>query len=665
MTPERFRQIRSLFDAALEREPAARASFLDEACHGDAWLRAEVDRLLEAHQKEAPLLDNAVARGEIAAAEPARREVRHIDRYEILRELGRGGMGVVYLARRTDGAYPRQIALKVLRPDYAGPDVVNRFRQEQRILASLDHPNVARLLDGGKTPDGLPYYVMEYVEGVPIHEYCDRHRLDVKARLALFRQVCAAVDSAHRKGVIHRDLKPSNILVKEDGTVKLLDFGIAKLVQPDPGATTLLLSVAGARPMTPEYASPEQIQDAPITPASDVYSLGVVLYELLTGRPPYRLKNRLFHELLRVVCDEEPAMPSEAVEAGPEPATADGIARSRQTTAGDLRRQLAGDLDSIVLKALRKEPWQRYRSAAEFSEDLGRHLDSVPVDARSSKLYRVGRLLHRRRGWLAAGAIVIAALASGGIRFTWPAFWTAIAVAGVSPIWWIGADAALSRRIAQSEAWRWIPAVGIVAGIAIFGLWWGKSPWQGIIRAITSWLWINCLFLGLYWWRWVWRSRWAGSRILDASVPARQRYIFVVMGMAAFGGMVESFLHPRAGAIPLQWAFSSIPNVVMFGFLSVLEGRLELCQRGIIRGFGFHKWRDIESYAWRTFNTPGDPFDIDQNGQPRHPRTFYRLILNVHRVLPFLPSKVRIWVTADQQPAVDAALSRYLSDWPG
>ncbi|MFL6452224.1 MAG: serine/threonine-protein kinase [Bryobacteraceae bacterium] len=289
MTQERYRQVKDLFEAALAHAPETRQVFLAEACAGDASLGEEVKELLASHALNGAAIDHPAVTLTFGVDSP-KFEGRRIGPYDLIRELGSGGMGSVYLARRTDGVYLQPVAIKLLRSCNLSAHFVNRFEQERRILASLDHPNIARLLDGGTTEDGLPYCVMELVDGLPMNQYCDLHRLDVRSRLALFNNLCGAVDYAHRAGIVHRDIKPSNILVTAEGTVKLLDFGIAKLLGPDPTKTTVLTD-SSLSAMTPEYASPEQVRGDPATRATDVYSLGVVLYELLTGNRPYRLRN--------------------------------------------------------------------------------------------------------------------------------------------------------------------------------------------------------------------------------------------------------------------------------------------------------------------------------------------------------------------------------------
>jgi len=323
-----------------------------------------------------------------AAAE--RPEVR-IGPYRVLKELGRGGMGRVYLATRADEQYQKGVAIKVIGADVDRDEVVSRFRRERQILASLDHPNISRFLDGGATPDGRPYFVMEYVDGRAIDQYCDRERLSIPERLKLFRQLCSAVEYAHRNLIVHRDIKPGNILVSTEGVPKLLDFGIAKLVNPrfsgNAGTMTGLV-------MTPEYASPEQVRGEPVTTTSDVYSLGVLLYLLLTGHPPYRFKSRQTVDVLRAVCDDEPEKPSTAVGrtqhagGGPKP---EDVSLAREENPQQLRRRLSGDLDTMLLKALRKEPSRRYPSVEAFSEDIRRYLEGLPIRARKATFsYRTG-----------------------------------------------------------------------------------------------------------------------------------------------------------------------------------------------------------------------------------------------------------------------------------
>ncbi len=344
--------------------------------------------------------------------------------YQVIREIGRGGMGTVYLAARADDQYKKRVALKILRADINAQEVLSRFRHERQILASFDHPNIAGLLDGGSTPNGEPYFVMDYVEGTPIDQYCDSHSLTVAERITLFRQVCSAVQYVHQNLIVHRDLKPSNILVTPEGVPKLLDFGIAKILKPEMMATMVNATRAEDRVMTPAYASPEQVRGEPITTASDIYSLGVVLFEIFTGRRPYRVKSNTAHELARVICDEEPDKPSTAITktdrgVAQTSARVEELSRKRSTEPDRLERRLKGDLDNILLKAMRKEPQRRYASVEQFSEDLHRHLANLPVSAHEDSFrYRTEKFVRRNIITVTAGAIAVLSLLAGLIVTT-------------------------------------------------------------------------------------------------------------------------------------------------------------------------------------------------------------------------------------------------------
>jgi non-specific serine/threonine protein kinase/serine/threonine-protein kinase len=367
-----------------------------------------------------------LAAGDAVAPDPER-----VGAYRIVRELGQGGMGTVYLAVRDDDVFRKRVALKVLKRGMDTDGVVRRFRTERQILAGLDHPNIARLLDGGTTADGLPYLVMEYVEGTPLAEYAETRELDTTARLQLFLQLCAAIQYAHQSLVIHRDIKPANVLVTSDGVPKLLDFGIAKLLNADMLGQTLAMPTApGLQLMTPEYASPEQVRGDQVTTATDVYSLGILLYELLTGRRPYHITSRAIPEIVRVVCESEPLRPSIAVtrQATPPDAAATGAAAHdtasppRTRDSQRLRRRLEGDLDNIVMKAISKEPGRRYASVDQFAEDVRRHLAGLPVLARHDTLgYRAAKFVRRHRGPVAAAVAVLVALVAGIIGIAWQA----------------------------------------------------------------------------------------------------------------------------------------------------------------------------------------------------------------------------------------------------
>lgn len=408
MTEDNWQRVHAVLQDALERSPSERAAYLDEACQGDPGLRSEVESLL----------DSAVARGRFDRLAEGfgvmddETVPDHVGPYRIRREVGRGGMGVVYLGERGDDHLGRPVALKVFHRGDRHADLTERFLAEREILSRLDHPNIARLFSGGVTDDGRPYFAMEYVEGRPITDHCDVHRLDIDSRLRLFVDVGAAVQHAHRHLVVHRDIKPSNILVTEDGHVKLLDFGIAKLLDDSALLGDVPLTRSAVRLMTPEYASPEQVRGEAITTATDVYQLGVLLYELLTGRRPYRLPKRLVHVVEQAICEQPPERPSAVLtrDAGPDGGVSGAAwdaSRARGTTAERLRRRLAGDLDTIVLMAMRKEPERRYGSVAALVDDLKRHLDGLPVGARPDTLgYRAAKFVRRHRIGVSTAAAV-------------------------------------------------------------------------------------------------------------------------------------------------------------------------------------------------------------------------------------------------------------------
>jgi serine/threonine-protein kinase len=409
---ERWARVKELFEAAADLAPNERATLLNNECDGDTALRREVESLLESDSQadgfiEQPVLD--LPRDLFPEAPEESLVGRQFGAYQIIREIGRGGLGAVYLAARADDEYRKEVALKLIRRGLDTEDILRRFRNERQILAQLDHPNIARLIDGGTTGDGLPYFVMEYVNGEPIGAYCDAHSLSTTERLNLFRKMCAAVTYAHQNLVIHRDLKPSNILVAADGEPKLLDFGIAKLLGPEEEA--LAPTMAGQRVMTPEYASPEQVKGERITTVSDVYSLGVLLYELLTGRRPYRLKTRTPDEISRAITSQEPERPSTA------------LAKLHHPPSSILHpRSLRGDLDNIVLKAMRKEPARRYSSVGQFSEDIRRHLEGLPVVARKDTVqYRTEKFVQRHKVGVAAAALIGLTLIGGVIATVWQA----------------------------------------------------------------------------------------------------------------------------------------------------------------------------------------------------------------------------------------------------
>ena len=407
MTPERWQQVKDALQDALAQPATERAAFLARTGREDADLALEVDSLLAAHDEAGAFIATpALARVDATLLLDELQGAlgwsgRRVGPYLLVREIGHGGMGAVYLGIRADDEYQKQVAIKVVRSSFDPAFIAQRFRHERQILADLDHPNVARLIDGGSTEDGSPYFVMEYVDGLPIDRYCDANRLSVDDRLTLFRHVCTAVHYAHQHLVVHRDLKASNILVTSDGAPKLLDFGIAKLLDADshvPEDRTL----TAMRVMTLESASPEQVRGETVTTATDVYALGVLLHRLLTGRGPYEAATPSSHDLARAICEEDPQRPSDAA-----------------TEAGAARR-LRGDLDTIVLKALQKDPARRYGTVEQFAEDIARHLDGLPVLARpDTARYRTTKFIGRHKAGVAAAALVAVSIVGGVMATAW------------------------------------------------------------------------------------------------------------------------------------------------------------------------------------------------------------------------------------------------------
>jgi eukaryotic-like serine/threonine-protein kinase len=392
-----WNRVEALFTDALDLGAAERAGLLDEQGGDDDAVRAEVQSLLDAYARATAFMPPATA-----SAEPDRLPARLHEgdtagAFRLVRRIASGGMGTVYLAERMEGGFTQSVAVKVIAAAVAHEDAARRFRIERQILASLRHPYIVSLVDGGVTPRGEAYLVMELVEGVPITTYCREHGLDVRARLTLFRHVCDAVQYAHARSVIHRDLKPANILVTSDGVPKVLDFGVAKLVS-DPGADGTDRTELGMGPLTPGYASPEQLRGLPITTASDIYALGIVLYELLAGVRPYETAGKPLDEVLKIVVESDTVRPSLA--------TPD----AHDSPPYDRRRVLKGDLDAIVLKALRKDPVERYASADAVSRDIGLWLDGQPVDAQVPSLGYVARKFVARHRLVFASASLSAVL---------------------------------------------------------------------------------------------------------------------------------------------------------------------------------------------------------------------------------------------------------------
>ncbi|HEY6340679.1 MAG TPA: protein kinase [Bryobacteraceae bacterium] len=655
MTPQRFRQIRNVFDALMEREPATRTVFLEEACQGDEELRGEVQRLIAAHEQAPGWLDEPVGEGLSETQEqspggegtdvPALRrlEGRRIGPYEILRELGAGGMGTVYLAARADGVFRKFVAIKIVQSEAASPEALRRFQKEREILASLDHPNIARILDGGSTEEGLPYLVMEYVEGKRIDAYCDEYRLSVNERLRLLGAVFSAIRYAHEKRVVHRDLKPGNILVTAEGTVKLLDFGIAKLL-PGP-EDTISLTRTNLLAMTPEYASPEQIRGEAVTPLSDVYSMGVLAYELLTGRRPYRLKSRIFHEIARVICEEPPTRPSAAVtrpaseaEGGNGPYVSSW---SRGVSPEGLRRELTGDVDGILLKALEKDPLRRYASVAEFSEDVRRHVEGESVRASGKiDLHAWGRFL-QRYFWLLLGiAALILAWATGVIVIPsispFKLTELLIVIVTFAIVTWRACRSSGERirRILASRL-RFLAAFLLVL-VALSLLPPAPSPLNVALTFTAVPLWFSLI-------RWPLRAKQLGPLLLDAS---RWRPWFVgLMGLSvALALRATISFWQESGFVTAPQVLGPLISTTIF-FYSLLSGRVEIREKGLAFGGMLLPWSKIRSYAWEP--NPGE---------------FEMLRLRTSGLWSWFPA--RIQVKKEFRSQFDDALTRQLMEWP-
>jgi serine/threonine protein kinase/tetratricopeptide (TPR) repeat protein len=428
------KQALDLVDSVLELPAEERSSYLDQTgC--DASVRHFVEGLVLSYERSSGLLDQPALIAHAHLLDPSRLEPwlgRHIGAYRLLEELGEGGMGTVYRAARADDQYRKEVALKILKSAFGSSSAAGRFKTERQILANLEHPNVARLLDGGNTEEGLPFFVMELIAGRPIDEYCDAHHLPVRERLTLFAIVCGAVQYAHKNQVIHRDLKPGNVMVTSEGVPKLLDFGIAKILDTVAFPAPVDLTRQTMRMLTPEYASPEQVRGEPVNASTDVYSLGAMLYLLLTGHRPYQIRNLSPQGIAQAICDTQPPLPSIAVRSSETVAGFDGrdttitpaaVSSTRDAKALKLSRMLAGDLDTIMLKALSKEPQRRYASVAEFAADIQRHLDGVPVFARRDSIaYRAGKFVRRNAALVSATLfmLAVAALSVGWVALHKP-----------------------------------------------------------------------------------------------------------------------------------------------------------------------------------------------------------------------------------------------------
>lgn len=417
MNPERWQQIKLIYNAALDRNETSRAEFLQDVCAGDDELAYEVDSLLAAAARASGFIEEPAAENQFFTDGADSLIGKDIGHYRLVAEIGRGGMGVVYHAERSDGEFEQKVALKLVRGGLDQGEMQRRFLHERQILASLEHPNIARLIDGGTTPKGQPFLAMEYVDGRQLIEFCNNIGLTINERLTLFRDICNAVAHAHRNLIVHRDLKPSNILVTDDRVPKLLDFGIAKLLEPrrDQKQTE-----TGLRPFTPDYASPEQLLGKPITTSADIYSLGLVLFELLSGCKPFDVKGGSVEEKIATVANTEPDAMVTALKRHTDDNLLDKISRERSVSPESLKNSLSGDLETIVQKALRKEPANRYLSAEELGDDIRRFSVHLPIHARPATFrYRSAKFIRRNSFAAAAGALVLVTLIAGVIATLW------------------------------------------------------------------------------------------------------------------------------------------------------------------------------------------------------------------------------------------------------
>ena len=451
MHSDKWHRVRELFESVCDLDPKERRARLNEACDGDAELRAEIESLIHAHDNTPSFFEDpgvGSAAELFPAGDTASRVHEQVGAYVLQRLIASGGMGTVYEAVRADGEYEKTVAIKLINPGMVSRDMLRRFRTERQALAKLDHPYIGRLLDGGVASDDAPYLVMEYIDGVSIDAYCDAARLTVLDRLKLFRKVCMAVHYAHQRLVVHRDIKPTNILVMSDGTPKLLDFGIAKILQPDLAERGGDVTSTRNRSFTPDVASPEQIRGDVVTTSVDIYSLGAVLYTLLAGHKPYRLDNRTFSEIEKIVCEQTPPRPSTVVVRSEDVRGSDGqirmtidpvtVSTARATTPLRLRRRLRGELDNIVMMAMRQEPQRRYGSAEQFAGDIDCYLRGMPIAAgRDTIRYRFGKFVKRNK--IATGATVLAVLS---------------VVAGLISTTWQAREAHIQRNMAQANQLR-------------------------------------------------------------------------------------------------------------------------------------------------------------------------------------------------------------------
>jgi serine/threonine protein kinase len=399
-----WKTVKEIFLEALTKSGAAREEYMAKTCGGNAEIRGEVESLLTEHSLVENFIEEPVFHTSEIFANGAKQAEKHFGNYKILCEIGAGGMGAVFLAERDDGEFSQKAAIKIIRQTLADSHLVNRFKRERQILANLNHPNIAKLLDGGVSVSGEPFLAMEYIEGEAITKFAEAQNLNLEERLKLFLKICSAVSYAHRNLIVHRDLKPGNILVTKDGEPKLLDFGLAKLLDENLPGRFVADPDGFSRAGQPAYASPEQLKGEPITTASDIYSLGVIFYELLTGERPFHFEGKSLEEIIRTAAETAPPAPS-------------AIPKSKTKNL-----KLKGDLDKIALMALRKKSERRYRSVEAFSDDIERFLKGLPVAARPNTFrYRTEKFVRRNKVGIIAAALIFITVCGGLITTVWQA----------------------------------------------------------------------------------------------------------------------------------------------------------------------------------------------------------------------------------------------------
>ncbi len=420
LSPKKWHRVKNIFLDALELEDTPREDFLNKKCRKDSEIRNEVEKLLAAHFAAENFIEKPAAEVvSIFQTNGSSFQPKHFGHYKIIKEIGAGGMGAVFLAERADGEFSQQVAIKIIRQTIAESELINRFKRERQILANLNHPNIAKLLDGGVSDDGLPFLAMEFVEGEAITKFAERENLNLEARLKLFLKVCSSVAYAHRNLTVHRDLKPSNILVTTEGEPKLLDFGLAKLLDNNLLNDSTQTQTA-FRALTPAYASPEQLKNELITTASDIYSLGIVFYELLTGERPFHFEGKSLDEIIKTVTQVEPPAPSAITNYKLQ--ISDSETRNNRKSNIANRKFLKGDLDNIALTALRKEPERRYKSVEAFADDIERYLTGLPVSARPNTFkYRAAKFIKRHKIGVLAASLILLSLIGGIVVSVWQA----------------------------------------------------------------------------------------------------------------------------------------------------------------------------------------------------------------------------------------------------